>query len=355
MRRTEPGRYGLFMVIAVLLMLGSGPVAGGSNVDLNALQRSGQVSTTTSPSTTPTSAPRARPERVVSRAGSLHDHVTRHIASAARRDSEAYVVPSRAEARSLAAAAQHAEAERLEEAARLLEPLGFQVVRLTTPERRRYVLLEESDGPDGTLARHWGLYVLDPNFGTNLLVEVAHPLHDIDSHRVGVELFEAVRGRALLVAGAHRHANADAGADVAHTSGSVFESAHAALLRPGTVVIQPHGFARERHPELGDIVISGGVSSPPPLVTTLAESLRPTADVCIHERDRFRALAGTANVQGHSTRAAGATFVHVELARPLRSDDGPRRSVVRTMARLLDDSSRDGFPFGQRPARCVEP
>jgi hypothetical protein len=339
MRRTAPARYGPFVVIAVFLTLASGPVAGRSEVDPDATQRSGQRSGTTSPSTSQTSAPRMRPERVVSREGSLRDHVTRHLASAAPKGSEAYAVPSRAEARRLAAAAQHAQADRLEEAARLLEPLGYQVVRLTTPDARRYVVLEESVGPDGTVARHWGLYVLDANFGTNLLVEVAHPIHDIDSHRVAVELFEAARGRALLVAGAHRHANADAGSDVAHTSDSVFESVHTALLRPDTVVIQLHGFARERHPDLGDIVISGGVSPPPPLVTALAESLRPTADVCLYERDRCRALAGTVNVQGHSTRAAGATFVHVELARPLRSDDGPRQAVVRQMAHLLADSN----------------
>jgi hypothetical protein len=325
------------MVIAAPLVLGSAPVAGGSDVDVHASQGSGRVPGATSSPTPPASAPRARSERAVSRDGSLREHVTRHVASAARKGSEAYADPSRAEARSLASAVRHAGADRLEEAARLLEPLGYQVVQLTTPEGRRYVLVEELVGPDGALARHWGLYLLDPDFGTDLLVEVVHPIHDIDSHRVGVELFEAVRGRALFVAGAHRHANTDAGADVAHTSGSVFESAHAALLRPDTVVIQPHGFARERHPELDDIVISGGVSPPPPLVTALAESLRPTVDVGVHDRNRCRALAGTANVQGHSTRAAGATFVHVELARPLRSDDGRRQTVVRLMARLLVD------------------
>jgi hypothetical protein len=275
---------------------------------------------------------------VIPRSRTLHDLVAEHVVASARLGSEAYAMPTRADVRSMATAVRLAEADRFTAAARRLEPLGYAIVRLPSSDGRHLVLLEGSLRQDRTPPRNWGLYVLDLQSATDLLVEVPHPLHDIDSHRVGVELFQQVQGRALLVAGAHRYANADGSADVARARMSVFDSVHATLLRPGTIVVQPHGFARERHEGVGDIVVSGGTWPPPPIVAALAETLRPVAEVCVYEGNRGRDLAGTTNIQGRTTRALGATFIHVELARSVRRDAARRQPVVRRMAAHLADA-----------------
>ena len=49
-----------------------------------------------------------------------------------------------------------------------------------------------------------------------LLVEVTHPVHDVNTPQVGVQAFREGRAAALLVAGTHRYANRDGSSDVAH-------------------------------------------------------------------------------------------------------------------------------------------
>lgn len=330
MRPTVRAGAGVLVGVAALLALGSGLMAGESTVA--AAPRDADAPAATAPSSVRTTGP----VRIGSRRDTLPDVVAGHVASAARRDTEAYQVPTAGEAARVATAVDHALRGDLDVAVSLLAPVGYQVVRLRTPDGRRFILVEETLGRNGGPERNWGLFVLAPDAGADLLVEVAHPVHDIDSHEVGVEVFEAARGRALLVAGAHRYANRDGSADVAQTPGSVFEAVHATLLRTGTVVLQPHGFATESHPGLGEIVVSAGVAPPPPLVATLAEDLGAIAEVCLYHGDDCRALAGTRNVQGRSARAAGATFVHVELSRRLRSEAELRAPLVgRTADRLV--------------------
>lgn len=345
MRRSAPAGYGFAMVVVALSALGMNACLPETTVGVSspsvsiAWSRSADATSASPPAAMASATDRASASKVGAQRMTLHEIVTNHVASSARKTSEAYAAPTDAELQLMGTAVRHTEADRLEEAASLLASLDYEVVRLTTPAGRHYVVLRESLRADGTPARHWGLYIVDLDPRTDLLVEVVHPIHDIDSHRVGLELFEAAGGRALLVAGAHRRANADGSADVARVPASVLETAHGALLRPGGVVVQPHGFDNERHRDVGHLVVSGGISTPPPFVTSLATSLGSIAEVCLYDGEACRDLAGTENVQGRSARAAGATFVHVEFDRALRSDAARREPVVRQMAQHLERSS----------------
>jgi hypothetical protein len=255
------------------------------------------------------------------------------------RATEGYRRPTAAEVSAMGGVVSQIGAGRVEAAARAAEPLGYRVVHLVDAlDRRRYVLLDERGA--GTARRGWGTYVIAVRPRLDLLVEVSHPRFDIDTPQVGVGVFRATGARALLVAGAHRYANADGSADVAHAPVSIFEAVHEGLVRRGTVVYQPHGFSQEKHPNLGDVVVSASEAPATPLAVALAGGLARLADVCLYDGTRCRALAGTTNVQARSTRAAGGSFLHVELSRPLRSDTAERAGVVSLTASVLERRSR---------------
>jgi hypothetical protein len=196
------------------------------------------------------------------------------------------------------------------------------------------VVAEEIDG--GT-ARGWGAYAVRAGAGTppGLVVEVPHPRADRWTEDIGAELFASLDADALLVAGAHRTAGGDA-ADVAHEPASAFAAVDRAVVGPGTVVVQVHGFDESRHEGSAEVVLSSAESTSGPLVADLAEALEDDGvDTCVYDGERCRALAGTTNVQAAHARGVGATFVHLELARELRRSGPARDQVLATLARVL--------------------
>ena len=62
--------------------------------------------------------------------------------------------------------------------------------------------------------RNWGTYVFRLGLRSSYVVEIPRPLYERRSHEFGTGLFERFQGAALLIAGAHPHANHDGSADV---------------------------------------------------------------------------------------------------------------------------------------------
>jgi hypothetical protein len=244
-----------------------------------------------------------------------------------------YTKPRPAQRARLALAFRALKSGRLGRSAALAKPLGYKVVRFRDLDTgRRLVLLVERRLP----GRGWGLYVHLPKARSRLVVEVAHPAADVKSERVGLEVFEAAKASDLFVAGAHRHAASDDSSDVAHNTSTVFDAVHRAVVAPRVTVFQPHGFdSSNRGDQYGSIVLSSG-GAPAELHRSLANALEAESfKVCLYQDGRCEGLGATTNVQGDSARAAGASFVHLEMALRLRENADTRARIASTVGSCL--------------------
>jgi hypothetical protein len=239
----------------------------------------------------------------------------------------------------MAAAFNAIEAGKLSRAASLAGPLKYDVVRYEdTSTGRMYVMLSERQNADGSWPHAWGMYIFSPEATSDTTIEVAHPVADWNTEDVGAEVFREANAEDLFVAGAHRDANADESADVAHASKSVFQAIHKAAIEPATKVFQPHGFSQADHPDYGEAVVSAGTAPPTQLAQNVHSDLRNAGfDARLYDGVSYSDLGATTNVQGISTRAIGADFVHVEAIKPIRDDDTRRSLFSKTVAGALND------------------
>ena len=272
---------------------------------------------------------------VVSTSGQLSDHVARFVTTLPGRDSEGYDVPTSAEASAMASAYKALSRGEISKAASLAKPYRYDVVRFSdTTTGRRFNLLQERRLADGGYAHAWGLYVRTAGSTSALSVEVTHPVFDVHSAQVGVDEFLRASAADLFVSGAHRYANRDGSADPAHRADSVFEAVHRSVLAAGDRILQPHGFADD--PLHGDLVLSAGTPTVSPLVARVAEALQVSSfAVCVYDGDHCSGLGGTTNVQGASTRGAGAHFVHMEMSRTVRDSADARARVIDAITPVL--------------------
>lgn len=252
-------------------------------------------------------------------------------------DSEAYDKPTSSQRETMAEAFEAIEAGELSQAASLVNPLEYDVVQYEdTATGRTYTMLSERRRADGSWAHAWGLYIFSPESTSNSIIEVVHPLSDLRSEKVGLETFRKADARYLFVSGAHRRANTEEMADVAHAGTSIFERLHRVALESATVVFQPHGFSKEEHPEYGEMVISSGTDNPSPLAENLHHALREMGfDARLYEGEAYSELGATTNVQGVSTRTTGVDFLHLEVTRAIREDERSRELLTNMVARYL--------------------
>jgi hypothetical protein len=183
----------------------------------------------------------------------------------------------------------------------------------------------------------WGTAVWSFAGSREIIVEAPHPKADKHTEAMAITAFGHADARALLIAGAHRHARPGAG--VAHDDASAYEALHRQLLagRAGGVVVQFHGFSSDNHPELKNAGVQIVVTSAPnsALSRAIAAALAPRWHATT-EADR---LEGTTNVHRASTVSAGLTFVHVEVESELRrADEGAEvaRAVSDAIAQHVD-------------------
>ena len=254
------------------------------------------------------------------------------VAAMPRRGAGAAVVPTAREAALLRRMASALGAGDARAAARVAPALGYQVDSVRDSATGRVLALaRETRRP----LRGWGTWVVAASGRSELLVEVSHPLADRATEDLGVALLRAAGARALLVAGAHRAAAADGSSDVAHSPRSAFQVVHDALLRPGSTVLQPHGFDPAQHPRAGDAVVSAGTRAGSRNATAVAEALRRAGIDARRYGVDADELGGTTNDQGRTTRAAGASFVHLELAPVARTTAQQRAATVAAVVSAL--------------------
>jgi hypothetical protein len=325
-------------------------------------------------------APAPEPSPPASR-GRLLDKISQFVESAP--DGQRYVFPTGDERARFQCGFQYAVARQLERAARLLQPLGYDVSQLVdtgAPVPRRLVLFEErkSRGQGGVARyrRGWGLFVIAPRTAAPLVaVEVPHPCKstarcsavggDRRTHTMAVTTFERASAKYLFVAGTDRGAPATGcpdppcSADAAHEPASMFEAVHEAALAPrlsvpaATRIYQPHGFLTTNHPpSCQEVVVSAGLeqnASPGAETTRLARLIAAALNIaasdvyggkvllygrdiappgrrdgrvdCSPEDDPDGGLGATTNVQGRfAARLTPARdFVSVEASENVRN------------------------------------
>jgi hypothetical protein len=266
------------------------------------------------------------------------------------RDSHGYLPPSdqqRADFRALADGLWNASSTSdLNSLVPLAQTLDYDVLSLTDAGSTYYGLQESNSVAAG---KGWGSFLLRQDSSSNALVEVVHPLADINTPSVATQAFIGGEARGLLIAGAHRHANGQGTADVAHLAESVFQEVHQTFAEnaDNLSVWQIHGFDLDLHPEFPagtDAVISSGTGSVTEFVLGLDQSIdNLEGDWISHVHNtldvndplniatngdlpgsQFSSLAGRTNVQQLHTTSLGGQFVHIELEQSFRIDGGDR-------------------------------
>lgn len=246
-----------------------------------------------------------------------------------------YRPPSHAEARRAVEAVEQLTSADLEAARAGLAALGFTVDPLHDAAAQRDCLVAagESHG-----YRTWGMLVVAADAARpDVLVEVPHPRADLDTERIGLDMFRALPRSGLLLAGAHRRAAAGS-ADVAHQPDSLFNALAEDLGRQGALQLQLHGFADGSLPGR-DVVISSGKARVGARAERLADALDDLGlDVCRAWRDRCAGLEGRSNAQGKAAARHELDFVHLEMNHRTRMDPQRRSAVVGAVAAALNDT-----------------
>jgi hypothetical protein len=230
--------------------------------------------------------------------------------------------------------------------------LDYQIVKFVDAATdRNYYVLRENLGRQGS-SRGWGSFILNPDSQVNVLVEVPHPIADLQTPEIGGAVFELADARGFLLAGAHRLK-----ADVPDLVDSIFHQVHTAWVGPtGTnAAWQIHGFASAKHafPENVQVVASAGDGAIRPELAMLHEKLegeglktyvfneRPPLSSANRRLNgdvpgvTFSSLAATMNEQGRHSRSLGGAFVHVELESQVRLDAEQAERAAATIAAAM--------------------
>ena len=218
-----------------------------------------------------------------------------------------------------------------------------------------YLVAQERSTP----FRGQGTYIVDPQPARNVIVEVPHPLWDVNTPEEGVAIFQALGGRGLFIAGTHRCANPDTPSgcsgtttscgdvsipvrisDAPHFTGNFMYAAHRVTLQlaPPASSLNLHGNRNEPYA----IQISDGTRTPAdetPLVNRLRSALQARvgtdAGICNWQADGLTGsnLCGTTNAQGRLSNGSlqpctqsapnpSELFLHIEQHRWVRDNPG---------------------------------
>ncbi|HEY7595401.1 MAG TPA: hypothetical protein VH969_19780 [Actinophytocola sp.] len=208
-----------------------------------------------------------------------------------------------------------------------LPGLGFGVSAIA--DGRPYTLVAGESGTE----RAWGTVVLDTSGPPRRVIAVPHPIADRLTAWLGYQLFRAMPGSALLLAGTHRRAGGGA-ADVAHRTDSMFHAFAGVLAEHAPAELQPHGYAAATLPGYDAVVAAGAAT-----VCGAHVALR---DALVARGFRVRPewtglLDGATNVQSAAAAARGSAFLHLELAPGPRVDPKARAVVVTAVAETWRD------------------
>ncbi len=232
--------------------------------------------------------------------------------------------------------------------------LDYEVVEFVDAHTQRtYYVLREDLNRIKT-ARGWGSYIVNPNSRIDVLVEVPHPLDDVETPEIGGVVFEQAHAKGLLIAGAHRLK-----ADVPDLVDSIFHQVHTAWIGPQAQATawQIHGFVLSKHefPDGAHVIVStgdGGIAPELKQLDAICEDQglasyvfnnRPAASKANQRLNgdvpgvAFVSLAATTNEQGRLSRSLGGSFVHVELESQVRMDAAQRDRIASVIATAMRD------------------
>jgi len=270
------------------------------------------------PTLSATPVPTDVPLRAVQ--GDLSDEVDALEDAMPGENSERFVVPTAAELLAMAELTNQLLAGKVGGAGRTASLNGYELLEYADGgdgEAQNLLLREITSGTKG-----WGLYVFRQGPAQGIVIEVPHPRSDAGTSRIALALYRVLAARALLIAGAHRQANQDGSADVAHSAQTAFESIHEVLVAAGpTLVIQVHGFSAQKHPGYPQVIVSSSQGSTDPLLESLAAALQQEGvRVGRCGGAEWGDLCGETNLQARHIGAG--SFLHIEMDESIRADAG---------------------------------
>jgi hypothetical protein len=176
---------------------------------------------TPTPTVPPTLTPTASPTLETIK-GSFRNQVSLLEENMPRAKSEGYVVPTNEEQADFGKLVSLIINNKLASTADLLTQNNYRLnyyVDRGDEYSVSYLLREEKP-----IQKGWGLYAFRVDSTSNIIIEAPHPLYDRRTPSIALDVYRALDARALLIAGAHRNANDDGSADVAHAPDSIFQS-----------------------------------------------------------------------------------------------------------------------------------
>ncbi|HVH14892.1 MAG TPA: hypothetical protein VNA15_04140 [Candidatus Angelobacter sp.] len=195
--------------------------------------------------------------------------------------------------------------------------LNYQLIPLndSVTGDKYYVLMENP-----AVNRGWGSYLFSAETSpstTPVVIEAPHPVTDFNSQQIAYTIFTSAYPHvtALLVSGVERTLGPNGQTDMAHRTQSIFETAHEALTKFGSVAIQIHGFDASHHPTEPLVVLSDGDGGINGALQSIASNLE-AANLSVGIFDGFthEKLGAQKNIQGRYARTFGIGFVHSEIS-----------------------------------------
>ena len=271
-------------------------------------------------------------------AGDFVDHVQTLRNLTFESGSGLYVAPNESQRSAFSAAAESLLEGNVATAETQAAALDYEVVKFTDSVSGNvfYGLRETNNSP----TKGWGSFYVNLDANHEALIEVPHPRFDTNSWDIAARAYRDSDSRGFLIAGAHRNANGQGTADVAHLEDSVFQEVHEAWIGSGgeRTAWSIHGFDADNHsfPTGTDAVLSNGDGSVSQEVVALDAELTEEGflsfayntldqddplNVTVNgseEGTTFSSLGGRTNVQGISSRSLNGRFVHVELEQSIR-------------------------------------
>lgn len=221
------------------------------------------------------------------------------------------------------------------QARKRLAEIDFTVQSFTdTTSGRDFAEVADAAGSAGSANRGWGrVYV---NLGVRLTwsVQVPHPIADQETERLGARVLRGAPGGVMVLAGAHRTAGEGDAADVAHRTDSVFHQVIEELMKRRLPGVQLHGFANESFPEFDAVISTGAGNRAMSEAKTLSAALTDEGLKVCRANIRKCKLSGTSNEQGQVAADEKLRFLHIELARAIRTDDRRLNSAAEAISTL---------------------
>jgi uncharacterized repeat protein (TIGR01451 family) len=229
---------------------------------------------------------------------------------------------------SLMAGITESNTTKLNDAAVLASHSGYNLVSFKDESLETHYILREKDG----FNRGWGSYIFDSKVRSSIIIEVPHPLFDMNTEEIGIKTYLETNGAVFLIAGAHRNANKTGTADVAHFNHTIFEAVHEEVVDSTTCNIQIHGFSQINHYGYPNIVLSAGDGNKPYILRRMTRKMKNKGfSVEIYDGIKWGDLGATTNIQGSYTRGIGGTFINIELEQFIRTNQTEYERVIQAI------------------------